>query len=342
MELLDADPTDWKLIKHWLACTAETLIKVGGLFSPDELIIASCRNTSVPAARLETGGDSWFTQFAGTWVQSLIRQSLQPVVWQQDRLSALSYAVVQFMVSNKCGLGPWIAELLRLRSLFNLHATGVQVTPEVAAGLFEQYISGLERRGYHGCIKALTMFMWSTMVAIAYLQTTNVGAEPFLSKIDEEAWIAFKRCIGIDLAWVCDLASLCGYPHEWNQMFGIIIGQGTQTWHLCKELQSQLVHEMFQSSQPGVGGALVEISDASTSSNSTVPNAGLTPAHPWELLNPLNPESYRVYCQCEYCPEEVLTEYGVGGDPYISLHTQGWSKVGRSWKKAKCRNCTYK
>ena len=91
-----------------------------------------------------------------------------------------------------------------------------------------------------------------------------------------------------------------------------------------------------------MGGALVEISDASTSSNSTVPNAGLTPAHPWELLNPLNPESCRVYCQCEYCPEEVLTEYCVGGDPYISLHTQGWSKVGRSWKKAKCRNCTYK
>ena len=164
-----------------------------------------------------------------------------------------------------------MAELLRLRSLFNLHATGVKVTAEVAAGLFEQYISGLERRGYHGCIKALTMFMWSTMVAIAYLQTTNVDAEPFLSKIDVEAWIAFKHCIGIDLAWVCDLASLCGYPREWKQMIGIVIRQGTDPWHLCKELQSHLVHEMFQSSQPGVGGALVEISDASISLNSTVP-----------------------------------------------------------------------
>ena len=75
-----------------------------------------------------------------------------------------------------------------------------------------------------------------------------------------------------------------------------------------------------------MGGALVEISDASTSSNSTVPNAGLTPAHPWELLNPLNPESCRVYCQCEYCPEEVLTEWGEAGEPYIILRGQGGTK----------------
>ena len=34
------------------------------------------------------------------------------------------------------------------------------------------------------------------------------------------------------------------------------------------------------SSQAGVGGALVEASDASMSSNSTVPNAGLIPEHP--------------------------------------------------------------
>ena len=327
------------MIKNWFASTAEALIKVGGLFSADELIIAACRNTSVPAARLETSGDSWFTQFAGTWVRPLLTESLQHQVWQTDRVSALSYAVVQFMIANKLGLGPWMAELLRLRSLFNLHATGVQVTAEVAAGLFEQYIAGLERRAYHGCIKALTMFMWSTMVAVAYLQTTHVGALPFLSSIDEEAWIAFKRCPGIDLAWVRDLASLSGYPREWNQMFGIVIRQGTHPWHLCKELQSQLVHEMFRSSQAGVGGALVEASDASMSSNSTVPNAGLIPEHPWELLHPLNPDLYCVSLKCEYCRVEEVTEWGEAGDPYIYLRGRGWSKVGKTWQKAKCPTC---
>ena len=327
------------MIKNWFASTAEALIKVGGLFSADELIIAACRNTSVPAARLETSGDSWFTQFAGAWVRPLLTESLQHQVWQTDRVSAMSYAVVQFMIANKLGLGPWMAELLRLRSLFNLHATGVQVTAEVAAGLFEQYIAGLERRAYHGCIKALTMFMWSTMVAVAYLQTTHVGALPFLSSIDEEAWIAFKSYKGIDLAWVCGLASLCGYPREWKQMFG----QGTDPWHLCKEWRSQLVNEMFQSSQPGVGGALVEIRDASISSNSTVPNAGLTPSTVHEQLNPLNPAEYRVYLKCYYCRKDVLTKYGEGGDPYVWLREEeGWSPVGKTWRQAKCGNCKNK
>ena len=339
MAFLEAYPSDWTLIINWFACTAEAHIKVGGLFSADELIIAACRNTSVPAARLENGGDSWFIQYAGAWVQPLLRQSLQPQVWQEDRVSALSYAVVQFMVANTCGLGPWMAELLRLRSLFNLHDTGVQVTAEVAAGLFEQYISGLERRGYHGCIKALTMFMWSTMVAVAHLQTTHDGAVPFLSSIDAAAWIAFKHCPGIDLAWVHALASLGGYLREWNQMFGTVIHQGTHLWHLCKEWQSQLVHEMFQSSQPGVGGAIVEASDASISSNSHAPNAGLIAACPWEHLNPLNPHSYRVYVECESCHAEVLTEYGLGGEPYNFLHALGWSKVGKRWEKAKCGRC---
>ena len=328
------------MIKNWFASTAEALIKVGGLFSADELIIAACRNTSVPAARLETSGDSWFTQFAGAWVRPLLTESLQHQVWQTDRVSAMSYAVVQFMIANKLGLGPWMAELLRLRSLFNLHATGVQVTAEVAAGLFEQYIAGLERRAYHGCIKALTMFMWSTMVAVAYLQTTHVGALPFLSSIDEEAWIAFKRCRGIDLAWVYDLASLCGYPREWNQMFDtVILQQRTDPLHLCKEWQSQLVNEMFQSSQPGVGGALVEIRDASIFSNSTVPNAGLIPEHPWELLHPLNPDLYCVSLKCEYCHVDMLTEWGEAGDPYIYLRGRGWSTVGKTWQKAKCPTC---
>ena len=328
------------MIKNWFASTAEALIKVGGLFNADELIIAACRNTSVPAARLETSGDSWFTQFAGTWVRPLLIQFAGTWVWQTDRVSALSSAVVQFMIANKLGLGPWMAELLRLRSLFNLHATGVQVTAEVAAGLFEQYIAGLERRACHGCIKALTMFMWSTMVAVAYLQTTHVGALPFLSSIDEEAWIAFKRCPGIDLAWVYDLASLGGYPREWNQMFDtVILHQGTHPLHLCKEWQSQLVNDMFQSSQPGVGGALVEISDASISSNSTVPNAGLIPERPWEQLHPLNPDVYCVSVKCFHCPLEEVSPWGVAGEPYTYLRGRGWSKVGKTWEKAKCQTC---
>jgi hypothetical protein len=332
---------DWALLSNWLASTAEILFKLGDLFSQDELIIARPGNTSGPAASLETCGDAWFTQFAGTWVTPQLKESLNWAIqgesarWQEARLAALSHNIVKFMVANKCGLGPWMAELLGLRRLFNTTTTGMTVNPEVAAGLFEQYIGGLERRGYLGCIKALTLFMWSTMMAIARLQATRVDARQFLSCINVDAWAFTQGIVGIDMAWTFDLASLQGYPRDWKEMIGNIIGQGTETWRICKELQTLLVREIFLSSQHGVDGALVEC--ASSSSNAL--NAGLTSARQWELLHPHHPDSYRLHLECGFCRIELLTEYGRGGQPYEHAKRLGWSKIGKTWQKSKCCNC---
>ena len=83
--------------------------------------------------------------------------SLPPAL--PKRKIALTQAIVEIMIAN-IGFGPLLREWLKLRTLFNLSTNQPHVTRELAVGLAELYIGGLQRAGRYGVIQSLALFTW--------------------------------------------------------------------------------------------------------------------------------------------------------------------------------------
>ena len=107
------------------------LIAVGGILTPSEMEITSCRNTSSPFGTIENAGDNYFNQRAPALVAELL--SFIGVSVQKR----LPDNVAGALISN-VGLGPFYAAAFGLKRLITTTASGAAFDKmEVRAAVLE-------------------------------------------------------------------------------------------------------------------------------------------------------------------------------------------------------------
>jgi hypothetical protein len=292
-------------------------VRVSGVLSEEELRLQSCRNASAAFNLVENQGDGVLTRLGPQIMRSFMDQLMPGIVGEEAAAAVLCANV---------GLGPFFAEAFGLRCLFQ-NDSHVKMSPEVAAGLLEATIGGVERSGMHQLWKGFLQFGWSVFLAIAWellahedaSVTRQQAALSVLYRIDRsavETCKAYQAALDPDL-W---LERLC--QHFRTRDFGrnLLLD--------VKQVHATLVRVIFSPSVCLVDPApVINLEDFRRTRTDPHPN---------------NPSIMRYILCCVDCHNEFVTGYhDWESDCLKQAKALGWNKAAsKSWfASSRCGAC---
>jgi hypothetical protein len=357
------------LLLQWMQCTCDVLLSTG-ILSEEEKIIRPCRATHAASSVLENAGDAWWCQYAGFYIQPIIAEVCQ---WADFRPSdgtgmTLAHELAAFLCANITG-GFMMVFLFKLDEHF-VPAQGLVMNHENITGIWETFIGGCQRRGHLGVIQGLAQVGAAVVCGLIFANHLgHVSTDVFLEKLFSRASIAYPDWsdrVGLTAhgGWQYDVA-MRG-TKQMKQMWAAVgsklaSGHGNDIHCLLNTMldrvpQGTLAMEASSAMMPCSGGQHPSTSGyvpqcASgyappppppprvTASNHQPP----APSNPHEVLNLHNPALYRLHfkcCQCRGPNSEWLSREDNGGTVYEEAVQLGWRKVGGTWAKQKCPDCS--
>lgn len=294
-------------------------VLVSGVLSEEELRLQSCRNASAAFNLVENQGDGVLTRFGPQVMRSFMDQ-LMPGIAGEEAAAAILCANV--------GLGPFFAESFGLRCLFQ-NDSHVKMSPEVAAGLLEATMGGVERSGMHQLWKGFLQLGWSIFLAIALETLAHENA----SVPRQQAALSVLYRIDKSAVEACKAYKAPLDPGDWLE--GLCKhfrtrGFGRRLLLDVNHVHTTVVRGLFSPSVCLVDPAPVIIPPAFRKSQCDP--------------HPSNASVVRYILRCVDCEEEFVTDYQ--NDSYLCLEqakTHGWTKAASSsWAaSSRCQRCSW-
>jgi hypothetical protein len=267
---------------------------------------------------IENQGDGVLTRLGPQIIRSFMDQLMPDITGESDAAAILCANV---------GLGPFFAEAFGLRRLFQ-NDSHVKMSPEVAAGLLEATIGGVERSGMHQLWKGFLQFGWSVFLAIAW----EVLAHEDASVSRQQATFSMLHRINGSALEACEAYKAPLDPGDWLEGMCRHFRSrdfGRSLLLDVKHLHATLVKALFSPS--------VYLVDPAPVINPPVSRKTQVEPHP------SNASIVRYSLCCVDCQDEFVTDYK--NDEYLCLEQAkalGWTKAAsNSWPgSSRCRECS--
>ena len=164
-------------------------VQVAHVVSADELQVYSCRNPHTSFGVLENAGDNFLSEEGPHIVLPLLHEHFSK--GRRDAPSEAAMEAWSCEVSGdlhaNVGLGPFFAELFDLRHIFTNRMSQCSMNPEVAAGLLEAILGGVERAGLQSLWQGFVQFGYTVLMAMAYQRHQRRDARHVLVSISSQA-----------------------------------------------------------------------------------------------------------------------------------------------------------